>query len=126
MAIGAPLAQGGPGNHSYRMPVTPSNGLTWGETSFAIVSSNGLNLTPTSSWAVLILAAAITSNGPIGVYGFESGSWSTGGHLIATSGQTIELYLGPTDLRGQGASFVVFLSSSSGSYSGGEVSVALP
>jgi hypothetical protein len=126
MAIVAPQAEGGPGDYSYRMGVVPANGLTWGQTTFAVVSSTGTNLTPTPSWAVRILAAGNGTSGPIGVYGFESGTWSTGTHLLATSGQTIQLYLGSTDLRGQGASFVVFLSSSPGSHLNGQVTAALP
>jgi hypothetical protein len=124
-AIGSPAAEGGPGNYSYRMTITPSSGLTWGQSHFAITSPTGQNLSPLPSWTILILPAG-SSGSPVAVYPFDTGSWTLGAHTLAASGQTIDLELGPSDLRGQGDEIVMFIAWGGYPSASGTVSESLP
>jgi hypothetical protein len=126
LAIGTPNPEGGPGNYSYSMGITPSERLTWGQTKFAVESPTGQNLSPTSSWAILIFPASPTAQSPAAVFEFQTQTWKLGSSVLATSGQTIHLELGSTDLRGQGDHFVVDVTPSAASSASGTVSVALP
>lgn len=126
VALSAPNPEGGPGNYSYVMGITPSSGLTWGETRFAIQSATGQNLSPTSTWNVQIYPASPTANDPIAVFGMQTQIWELGSSVIATSGQTIHLQLGSTNLRGQGDNIVLFIEPSPSFPHGGRVLVGLP
>jgi hypothetical protein len=126
VAIGSPQPEGGPGNYSYVMGVTPSDGLTWGQTHFGIVSATGHPLTPSASWSVWISSNSRGSGPPVATYSFSNGVWGSGAHVTATSGQTIVLALGPSDLRGQGDTLVLTIDWGTGSPTNATTSVALP
>ncbi|MCI4367463.1 MAG: hypothetical protein L3K08_06905 [Thermoplasmata archaeon] len=126
MAIGTPSAEGGPGNYSYVMGFTPSSGLTWGEARFEITSSTGQVVSPSPNWTVHILGSGSPVNTTIATFGFQSDSWSSGDHVLATSGQSIDLELGSTNLRGLADHFLMFIAPWAGPEGGGMVSTALP
>lgn len=125
-AIGTPQPEGGPNNHSYVMQFTPSSGLTWGQVTFAIEAASGQYAPPNPSWEVLIFNATSGPDQLAATYGFQTGTWSEGAQVLATSGQTIHLELGSTNLKGQGYSFVMIINSNSGSSQAGQVSASLP
>ncbi|MCI4328008.1 MAG: hypothetical protein L3J86_00360 [Thermoplasmata archaeon] len=125
-AIESPVAEGGPGNYSYVMGFTPSSGLTWGEARFEITSSTGQVVSPSPNWTVHILGSGSPVNTTIATFGFQSDSWSSGDHVLATSGQSIDLELGSTNLRGLADHFLMFIAPWAGPEGGGMVSTALP
>jgi hypothetical protein len=125
-AMGSPMAEGGPGNYSYLLGFTPSGGLTWGEAWFEIRGPTGQVMPATPGWSVLILGSGSPANTTVAKYGLQSETWSTGAHVLATSGQSIELELGSTNLRGQGCSIVMLLAPWAGGSGGGTISAALP
>ncbi|MCI4325013.1 MAG: hypothetical protein L3K00_03895 [Thermoplasmata archaeon] len=125
-AIGTPTAQGGPGDYSYVMGITPSSGLRWGGSSFEITTSSGKLLTPTSSWTVVIFSSGAGGGSPVAAYDFTSTTWTSGWDVLATSGQTIHLELGATDLHGQADKFLLFLTPTPDSGQGGSISTSLP
>ncbi|MCI4328009.1 MAG: hypothetical protein L3K01_00145 [Thermoplasmata archaeon] len=123
LAIGTPSAQGGPGNYSFVMSISPSSGLTWGQARFSIVSPMGKNLSPTSSWTIVIFSASVT---PVAVFGFQTQTWEVGSKVLATAGQMLHLETGASDLTGEGDTLVVHLMPSATSPANGTVNVVLP
>jgi hypothetical protein len=111
MAMGSPQEEGGPGNYSYVLSVTPCCGLTWGGTEFGIQSSAGVTLTPNSAWSIVIVDSETGNGTPVATFGFEDATWWSGSHEIATSGQTIVLRLGPANLHGQGDNLLLSIPS---------------
>jgi hypothetical protein len=126
MAIGTPVAGGGPGNYSYDMGVVAQQGLVWGNVLFAIVLPNGNAIGPPTTWTVLIFNAGATSGTPVATYGFHTDNWTSGATAVVTSGQTIHLQLGATDLRGQGDRFVSSILSGPEHRPSGTTAVPLP
>lgn len=111
VAMGSPQEAGGPGNYSYVIAVTPCCGLTWGGTAFGVQSSSGDTLPPSSAWSIVIIDSQTGNGTAVAEFGFENATWWSGSHVIATSGQTIVLRLGPADLHGQGDNLILYIPS---------------
>jgi hypothetical protein len=125
VAIGSPVAKGGPGNYSYIMAIAPSGGARWGQVEITLQDSSGGELTPSSHWSVEILSAGPPPS-TVAIFDFETGSWTLGATVLMTSAQSIDLQLGPTDLHGQGDSIVLHFLATSGGSESGETSTTLP
>jgi hypothetical protein len=123
-AIGTPSPGGGPDNHSYQMGVTPSSAFRWGDLSFEVQTSTGGDVVPLPDWGVAALGTSGGAAAPLATYNFTAAHWTTGGSVLMTSGQTLVLELGTTDLVGDGDRLVVTLPNAC--EPSGSVSVSLP
>ncbi|MCI4337372.1 MAG: hypothetical protein L3K17_09360 [Thermoplasmata archaeon] len=123
-AIGSATPAGGPGNHSYTMAVNPSDRDQWVYLAFQVVDSRGSNLTPGSGWSVVAFGV---SGQLIANYSFQTQTWSSGATVLMTSGESMSLRLGSSDLHGLGDKLVVEISNPNPcTFSGGSVSAPLP
>jgi hypothetical protein len=107
------------------MVLTPSSGMVWNNLGFQLVSSSGAALTPESQWGVF--AYNSTSQPPeyFASYSFATGHWNGDSTALIVSGDAMSLFLGSTNLAGQGVHFVVTLSGACPAPTG-SVSVTLP
>jgi hypothetical protein len=124
-AMGTPVPEGGASNHSYAITVTPASGLRWVQATFLVTDSRGATLSPVADWNVSVRNYSATGGNPFATYDFTTSEWSGDAASVATSGQTLVLELGTTNLTGQGDHFE-FLGPIGDCSSSGTVSQTLP